>query len=70
MVEALSVGILTIVVGILLHLLIMNLYGNHDLNNLLIYGLHLLVIGILVHLLCEYTGINKWYCNNGSACKA
>jgi hypothetical protein len=26
------------------------------------------IIGILVHLLCEFSGINKWYCKNGNAC--
>lgn len=26
------------------------------------------IIGVLVHLICEYTKINKWYCENGNAC--
>ena len=21
------------------------------------------------HILCEYLGVNKWYCKNGVACK-
>ena len=29
----------------------------------------LFVTGFLIHILCEYFGINKWYCKNGSACK-
>ena len=27
------------------------------------------VTGVIIHLLCEGTGINKWYCKNGNACK-
>jgi hypothetical protein len=25
--------------------------------------------GILFHLICEFTGVNAWYCKNGAACK-
>lgn len=27
------------------------------------------VTGILLHLLFEFFGFNKWYCQNGKACK-
>ena len=26
------------------------------------------VLGALTHLVCEFTGVNKWYCKNGRAC--
>lgn len=25
-------------------------------------------IGFITHLLCEFSGINRWYCKNGNAC--
>jgi len=28
----------------------------------------LFLTGFIAHLLCEYTGINVWYCNNSVAC--
>lgn len=27
------------------------------------------LIGFLTHILFEFSGVNKWYCTNGSACK-
>jgi hypothetical protein len=27
------------------------------------------IIGILDHLLCEFSGINKYYCKYGNACR-
>ena len=27
------------------------------------------LVGASIHLFCEFTGINKWYCKNGNACK-
>lgn len=27
------------------------------------------ITGCLIHILCELSGINKWYCKNGVACK-
>ena len=27
------------------------------------------ITGFLLHLLAELTGVNKWYCKNGNACK-
>jgi hypothetical protein len=35
-------------------------------NNIIRFGLFL--TGFFANLLCEFTGINKWYCKNGSAC--
>jgi hypothetical protein len=32
------------------------------------YYVSSVIIGMLTHLVCEFMGINRWYCSNGSAC--
>jgi len=67
-IEALVVGLITLVIGVAVH----GVYSQimkHDMNNMTIYAFHLFVIGALVHLVCQYAGLNKWYCINGVACK-
>jgi hypothetical protein len=67
--EALIVGVVLTVVGMVLHLLTKYVMV-HDMNDNKILALHFFVAGVVVHLLCEYTGINKWYCSNGVACSS
>jgi hypothetical protein len=57
LIEAVFVGIMTIILGLLLRLVIFN-------NQILF----LFLLGFLIHILCEITGVNVWYCKNGSAC--
>lgn len=68
--EALSVGLILMFLGIL-HSMLLRLFPQwpQDMNNFFIFAFHLFIFGIIVHLLCEYTGINKWYCKNGVACR-
>lgn len=68
-IEAVSVGILVVVLGVIFHFLSLKLYGDHDLNNMYMFAIHLFFIGIITHLVCEYSGLNKWYCKNGIACR-
>lgn len=65
--EALIVGVGLVVVGMLMHV-IASKYMKHDMNNNYVLASHFFIAGIIVHLLCEYSGINKWYCKNGIAC--
>lgn len=73
-VEAVVVGIMTIIFGNIAGFLIGPLF-KVDLpkvcstwNKFYTMEITLFVTGVLIHLFCEYTGINKWYCKNGFAC--
>jgi hypothetical protein len=55
-IEALLVGIYTVIIYLFFSLFIKNLYGL------------LLVVGFFKHLLGYYINIHSWYCNNGEAC--
>jgi hypothetical protein len=61
------VGLGLVVIGMLMHL-IANKFMKHDMNNNIVLASHFFIAGVLVYLLCEYSGINKWYCKNGLAC--
>lgn len=39
-----------------------------DWNKKYIMEISLFTTGFLTHLICEFTNINKWYCNNSYAC--
>lgn len=67
--EAVVVGVALVVVGMLIHLVV-NKFMKHDMNNNVVLATHFFIAGIVVHLLAEYSGMNKWYCKNGSACSS
>ena len=66
--EALIVGIALTIVGMVLHKGTAHFY-KHDMNDSNILAIHFFIAGALIHLLCEYSGVNKWYCSNGFACR-
>ena len=65
--EAIAVGILLVPLGYLV------LYGSVELSERyksvdrmdknIKMSLGFLILGMLTHLFCDFTGINKWYCN-------
>ena len=59
-IEAGIVGIAIVIFGRLTRFLFGKNYGME---------IRLFLIGFLAHLFFEYTGINKWYCKNGIACR-
>ena len=61
--EAVAVGLMALVVGVVVHEVLMKV-KEHDMNNMKIYAIHLFVIGVSIYLICQYTGINKLYCTN------
>ena len=73
LIEAAVVGIITVVVGyIVIWIEICNKDAkdiNKEWNKNHIMELVLFLTGICIHLLCEVSGINSWYCENGLACQ-
>ena len=60
--EGFFVGIITIIVGIIINYFIKQ-------NNMYFIILNLFITGFVIHIICEISGINKYYCKNGNACK-
>jgi len=72
-IEASAVGIITGIIGfavlfITYKLASDNLFDKNRKELYIIVG-SLVITGILIHLICEYSGINHWYCVNGNACQ-
>lgn len=76
LIEAIVVGIITIIVGTLSGK-ILSTYTNSNVmlpevcnswNKNYVMEKSLFLTGFLTHILCQITGINKWYCSNGLAC--
>lgn len=71
LIEAISVGVATIFIGLLVSYTIGLIYNKNEnfTKNYKLMSLGLFLTGFILHILCEYSGINKWYCKNGVACK-
>ena len=75
LIEALIVGILTVVVGTIVGFFLGSLFSTNlpkickSWNKNHIMELSLFLTGFFIHLLCEFSGVNKWYCKNGDAGK-
>lgn len=71
-IEALTVGIATAIIGFIISTLFMLPSKNFSFKKYHFWPqviLAFFITGILIHLLCEVSGINKWYCKNGVACR-
>lgn len=70
-IEAIFVGLGTMVLGTLFS--VMSMYAQKDFSikqidfwpSLIIVNF---MVGFVFHLLCEWSGVNKWYCTSGYAC--
>ena len=74
-IETVAVGIMTVIFGNLTGLLVGSFY-KVDLpevcsnwNKFYTMEITLFFTGVFIHLFCEFSGINKWYCSNGVACR-
>jgi hypothetical protein len=71
-IEALSVGLLTSIIGFIISTLFMIPQKRFNFKTYTFWPWILLsyfITGFLIHLICQFSGINKWYCKNGNACK-
>lgn len=72
-VEAIVVGLMTGLIGFIISTLFMVVFSkNFSFKKYDFWPQVLLsffITGILIHLICEFLGINKWYCKNGNSCK-
>ena len=64
--EAFVIGIATIILGSFFRWFVEN-YLSQSCKNFKI-EMSLFLTGFFLHLICEYSGINRWYCKNGNAC--
>ena len=75
LVEDIAVCVITVVVCTIAGLVVGKLFSSNlpkvckKWNKNHVMEISLFLTGFLVHLLCEFTGINGWYCKNGRACK-
>lgn len=72
-IEALMVGLMTAVIMFIISTALMYIQDStFSLKKYAFWPWVLLggfLTGILVHLICQWTGINKWYCKHGDACR-
>lgn len=66
--EAVVVGLMVVILGLILRQIASYLGLNDNLNTTSTYIMHIFLIGFLIHILSEWMGINRWYCQNGTAC--
>lgn len=60
--DAFLVGIMLIILGIPILFIFDKLIKN---RSYYYYSIIFLLCGIIFYLICEFSGINKWYCKNG-----
>ena len=74
-VEAFIVGIVLILIAYFVNFIIYKLYNTNlpkickKWNKNHIMEISLFFIGVFTHFFFEFTGLNKWYCSKGFACK-
>jgi len=66
--EAFIVGIIILIVAFPV-MKIQEYYYPGDIASPQKYWVSTVIIGMLSHLICEFSGINKYYCKNGNACQ-
>tara|TARA_Y100000590_G_C15328660_1_gene866805 strand:+ start:476 stop:724 length:249 start_codon:yes stop_codon:yes gene_type:complete len=73
-IESIVFGIIIVFIGTIISNIIGNFHKKtkticKDWNKNHIMEIALFLTGFFSHLICEFSGINKWYCKNSFACK-
>ena len=74
-IEAIIVGIVLVLISYIVVFLISKFYSQNlpkickKWNKNYVMEISLFLIGVITHLFFEFTGLNKWYCRKGFACK-
>ena len=73
LIEAIVVGISTILMGLLVHYLFgyhaKHAHSKHMKQEMIDLSVTLFFTGFFLHLLFEFTGLNSKYCKTGHACR-
>ena len=64
--EAVAVGVVVVILGYLVVYVMEHMKLKMGREKQMILGFFML--GVITHLVCEFTGVNKWYCKKGHAC--
>ena len=64
--ETVSIGVLVVIIG---HFVMKAVSQIPMVEDKMKPFVSLFITGALVHLVCEFSGVNRWYCKNGNACK-
>ena len=76
LIEAVVVGVIVVIVGTLVAFSLRLFYPYKvelpkqckQWNKYFVMEMCLFLTGFVAHILCEFSGLNKWYCKNGVAC--
>ena len=74
LIEAVIVGVGVVVLGSLIGFILGHFFSVDlpivckEWNKYYVMELSLFLTGVVFHIICEYVGINKWYCKNSYAC--
>ncbi len=75
-IEAITVGLGLVIVGTIVSWVMSKISNTElppvckDWNKNYIMEISLFLTGVIAHFAFEFSGINRWYCKNGYACKA
>lgn len=71
-VELIVIALMVMIIGLIISYIFMYLQSPQETLNFQywwVIALSFALTGIIVHLICEFSGLNTWYCKNGNACK-
>ena len=75
LIEAACVGVMVVIMGFIISFILSKFFSTNlpaickTWNKNHIMEISLFLTGFFLHIICEFTGLNKWYCKNGNACR-